>query len=134
MILAIQRETTHPAASGRLSIDGVPECDTLELPWRDNMSQVSCVPPGAYRLAWEGSLRFRRKTIRLKDVPGRWGILIHPANHTSELRGCIALGERLAVDALFESRKAVEKVEAKVQAALARGEQVTLEIRNPVVA
>lgn len=134
MRLTIQRDSTSPAAPGRLSIDGVPECDSLELPWKDNKSQVSCVPAGTYRLAWEGSPRLKRPTLRLKEVPGRWGILIHPANHTWELRGCLALGKRLAVDSLIESKAAVEKVENKVRAALSRGELVILDIRNPVVA
>lgn len=129
--MRLTRETTKPATLGHLSIDGTPECDALELPWKHNQAQVSCIPAGSYRLAWEGSPRLQRHTLRLKAVPGRWGILIHPANHVSELRGCIALGKRLAADSLMESRKAVEAVEAKVRAAMARGEAVTLQIRDP---
>lgn len=134
MRLTIQRESLHPSTHGSLSIDGAPECDSLELPWLDNHAQISCIPAGTYRLMWEGSPRLKRETLRLKEVPGRWGILIHPANHLSELRGCLALGKRLAVDSLMESKAAVVAVETKVRAALARGEVVTLEIRNPVTA
>lgn len=131
MTLLLRREAIFPATPGRLFIDGTPECDTLELPWHDNQSGVSCVPPGTYSLVWERSPRLKRHTLRLQGVPDRSGILIHPANHTYELRGCIALGKRLAVDSLIESRAAVERVEGKVRAALERGEVVTLDIRNP---
>lgn len=38
MILLLQRSTLSPATTGTLSIDGVRECDTLELPnlWSHN--------------------------------------------------------------------------------------------------
>jgi hypothetical protein len=132
MKLLILREPYPYATPGRLSVDGVIECDTLELPWLDNQNQISCIPPGVYGLAWEPSPRLKRNTLRVKGVPGRWGILIHPANHVAELKGCIALGKRFAVDEVMESKPAIEAVEAKVRAALDWGEVVTLEIRNAV--
>jgi hypothetical protein len=59
---------------------------TLELPWLDNQRNISCIPAGQYPIRVEG------KRIRVLDVPGRDGILIHVANKPSELRGCIAVG------------------------------------------
>ena len=35
---------------GDMSIDGVPYCKTLELPWRDNANNISCIPEGAYKV------------------------------------------------------------------------------------
>lgn len=134
MILALVRETVAPATLGRLFIDGVPECDTLELPWKDNLKEVSCLAPGRYPVIFGYSQRFRREMLRLMDTAHRVGILIHAANHVSELRGCIALGKRLGPDSLMESKPAVEALEAKVRAALGRGEAVRIEIRNPEVA
>jgi hypothetical protein len=134
MLLTLQRSTLSPATLGQLSIDGLPECDTLELPWEGNRTGISCIPPGRYRLAWEVSPRLGRSTLRVKAVPDRFGILIHPANRPDQLKGCIALGKRLTPENIRDSRKAVEAVEAKVKAALARGEEAWIEISNPVIA
>jgi hypothetical protein len=82
--------------------------DTLELPWMSNRRGVSCVPDGRYKLVFEYSPRFRRKLWELKNVPGRSEIKIHPANHTGQLHGCIALGEWVG-GVLTSSRDAVER-------------------------
>ena len=65
-------------------------CRTLELPWRDNKKDVSCIPTGEYELAWTFSSRFQKNTWQLMNVPARTGIRIHSANLASELQGCIA--------------------------------------------
>jgi hypothetical protein len=52
----------------------------LELEWKDNAPQVSCIPPGEYRLAWTLSNRFKRHTWQVMDVPGRSGVRIHSGN------------------------------------------------------
>lgn len=70
---------------------------TLELPWRDNRRQRSCIPPGSYRCALVQSPRFGR-VYGLANVPGRSHVLIHAANlagdvelgWSTQLHGCIA--------------------------------------------
>ena len=69
-------------------------CYTLELPWRNNMRNVSCVPTGTYRIVYEYSPRFKRHLWELKDVPGRSECKIHTANFVFQLNGCIAPGLR----------------------------------------
>lgn len=64
---------------------------TLELPWKNNEKQVSCIPVGIYPVVKHVSPKFG-KCFWLQDVPNRSEILIHPANYTSELKGCIAVG------------------------------------------
>ena len=59
---------------------------------KDNEKEVSCIPEGCYEVRLEDSLKFGR-VYRVYDVEGRTGILIHPANFVSELKGCIAIGE-----------------------------------------
>lgn len=76
---------------------------TGELPWRDNRSNRSCIPPGLYTCQWTYSPRFKTFTYLLDAVPERTVIRIHPANlmgdldkgYLSQLNGCIALGERM---------------------------------------
>ena len=84
----------HDSPDGTLGVmcaDGY-AAFSLELPWRDNERNVSCIPYGAYPAQWVYSPTFTRGTYLIEDVPNRDGIRIHPANRISELRGCIALG------------------------------------------
>jgi 7-cyano-7-deazaguanine synthase in queuosine biosynthesis len=133
MILTLLREALEPVTLGRLKVDGMLLSHTLELPWRSNQKGVSCIPPGVYQVAFFDSPKFKRAILRLNGVPGREGILIHPANHVAELRGCIALGVRANVhsDYLIESRKFVDSLEAMVLRALDRKEPVCIEVINP---
>lgn len=66
---------------------------TLELPWRDNRSGISCIPKGEYICRWTYSPVFKRRMYEVLGVPGgRLGIRMHSANFTRQLRGCIAQG------------------------------------------
>lgn len=64
---------------------------TLELPWVNNQVGVSCIPDGIYPVTKHVSPKFGR-CYWIHNVIGRSEILIHPANYTRQLRGCIATG------------------------------------------
>jgi hypothetical protein len=110
---------------GVLDVDGKAYY-TLELPDRDNRPGASCIPPGEYQATWSPSPRLGRDTYRLVNVPGRSGILIHPANFAGdralglrcEIDGCIALGfdrgELHGQAALLRSRDAVADFEQRM--------------------
>lgn len=67
-----------------------PLCRTIELPWLQNKTGVSCIPEGRYRIRMRYSHKFSHH-LEVTDVPGRSMILVHPANDAKrELRGCIA--------------------------------------------
>tara|TARA_R110000764_G_C10786014_1_gene356887 strand:- start:140 stop:544 length:405 start_codon:yes stop_codon:yes gene_type:complete len=80
---------------GRLFVfDGLDvdfECCTLELPYKANTRNVSCIPTGEYIVLPRTSKKFGDH-YEVKDVQLRKFILIHPANYYTELRGCIAIG------------------------------------------
>lgn len=102
---------------------------TVERPWLDNASNVSCIPTGLYDCRMTYSPRFRTMLYELADVPGRFACRIHPANLAMQLNGCIALGEKRGyidgVKAVLVSRPAVRAFEA------AMGRQpFRLEVRN----
>lgn len=64
---------------------------TLELPWRDNKNNISCIPKGTY----SGTLRYDKNDkwrIELKDVPDRTNVQIHIGNYTSDIKGCVLVG------------------------------------------
>lgn len=70
-------------------------CHTLELPWKDNANEVSCVPAGIYTIELEHSAAFRMKLWELKGVPGRSEVKVHAANFPGQLKGCIGTATRL---------------------------------------
>jgi hypothetical protein len=83
---------------------------TLELPWRNNATNASCIPPGSYRCVIAWSHRYQRLMPRLLDVPSRDGILIHPGNTTADTDGCILIGTMRGVGgSLLYSRKAFDE-------------------------
>lgn len=77
---------------------------TLELPWRGNERNVSCIPAGRYMCSYEYTNKVIgdvRNWYLAHDVPGRSGILFHPGNWAgdrakgfhSDVRGCILVGK-----------------------------------------
>lgn len=68
---------------------------TLELPDKNNMPGISCIPVGIYLCKFTMSPSFGKKTYEIFDVSGRAGIRIHSANLAVQLRGCVALGSAL---------------------------------------
>lgn len=89
-MLVLKRIYLDKAVHGRLYTDnGLLAC-TIELPWRQNARHVSCIPEGVYAVRKRYSEKFKWHLVLL-EVPGRSGILIHPANDAAkELQGCIA--------------------------------------------
>lgn len=67
-------------------------CKTLELPDKNNASNISCIPTGVYECEMTYSNAFKKQLYLIKDVPNRAGVRIHAANYVGQLRGCIALG------------------------------------------
>lgn len=75
---------------GRLLFGGE-QVFTLEKPWLNNQTYVSCIPEGEYQLGPWNSERFPN-VWQVRDVPGRTAILIHAANWADQIEGCIAPG------------------------------------------
>ena len=70
-------------------------CDTLELPWKDNNRNISCIPEGVYKVR----LRLPRESatrdylhLLIQDVPNRNFILFHHGNYARDSKGCVLLG------------------------------------------
>ena len=81
---------------GKLFLNGEEFCDTLELPWKQNQRNISCIPAGEY----DARLRLPRESatreyihLLIKDVPNRSYILVHIGNTTSDTQGCILVGQ-----------------------------------------
>jgi hypothetical protein len=64
---------------------------TVELPWRNNERQVSCIPEGEYKVVRRNSQKYGDHW-HLIDVPERSYILIHAGNFHYQIQGCILVG------------------------------------------
>ena len=65
---------------------------TLELPWVDNMHNISCIPTGEYECEFcEKTLNFEN-VYQVKNVPDRDSILLHVGNFPRDTHGCILIG------------------------------------------
>ena len=99
--------STEQGTMGWLWGDGVPVCFVMELPWRDNQSNVSCIPAGRYQVSYlprSASGKYR-DVYHVQDVPNRSGILIHPGNFAGDRQmgyqtdswGCLLPATRFGV-------------------------------------
>lgn len=88
---------------GELETDDGFKCFTVELPWKDNLADRSCVPAGVYSCNWRYSPKHECNLYHVDNVPGRSSVEIHPANwggdktqgKRSDLLGCIGVGEKI---------------------------------------
>ena len=114
--VVLTRQETGPQGTHGVIRVGDRAWFTVERPWLDNKSDVSCIPTGIYDVRMTYSPRFRTMLYELAEVPGRFACRIHPANLAMQLNGCIALGEKRGyidgVKAVLVSRPAVRAFEA----------------------
>lgn len=122
MIQLIRLPQRRDCTFGVILIDNEPVSASLELPWRGNDQNVSCIPIGHY-------LAKRRKhptfgdCLQLFDLQGRepaerGGILVHSGNTVRDTRGCILPGlqfGRIGEDsAVLNSKRAMTNILAKL--------------------
>ncbi|MBK9800739.1 MAG: hypothetical protein IPP56_13825 [Bacteroidetes bacterium] len=139
MKLELQRTTyTDISTIGKLFIDGKFFCYTLEDKDRgllDSMNLltikarkifgVTAIPKGKYSLTVSMSNRFKRFLPEIHNVKGYEGIRIHRGNYAGDSLGCIIVGARIGVDAVFESTT----TETALVRLLSNGENHTIEIK-----
>jgi len=66
-------------------------CKTLELEEDINAVRDDCIPKGTYKVVRRFSEKYKNH-FHILDVPNRSYILIHSANYSRQLLGCIAVG------------------------------------------
>jgi hypothetical protein len=127
MILFLTRTYFPDGTNGKLEYEGQFICNTIELPWKQNETKVSCIPEGEYFISKRYSKQFQWH-LEVMNVKNRSLILFHPANNAlHELQGCIAPVTKLSGPGLgLMSRKAFTKLKDLVYQALNRKESVVL--------
>lgn len=136
MIVTVVRDNIKGNAQfGKMCIDDVYQCETLE-----NTSTL--IPCDTFKLGFrtEGGWFTKEKDkdkynpfhgmIEIKDVPGRTFILIHPANTTNEIEGCIAVGKKRdeANSKIYPSRTSYYPVYQKIANEISKGGSVSIKI------
>lgn len=75
---------------------------TLELPWRENKRQWSCIPEGVYKcIKVKGRTLLSGEkldeTYEITNVPDRDGILFHIGNAPKDTKGCVLIAQNFGV-------------------------------------
>lgn len=131
MVLALKRIYFPTGTNGQIECKGKIICNTIELPWRNNESRVSCIPEGKYLLEKRYSKKFQWH-IEIRQFRNRGAILFHPANNAlKELNGCIAPVTKISGAGLgLLSRKAFAKLKTLVYQELDKGKKVLIIIKS----
>lgn len=115
-VVILLREYKATAALGTLMTPAGQVLASIERPWLNNASNVSCIPEGQYLAKWlprSGSGRYKR-VWHVQDVPGRTGILIHVGNFVKDSLGCIlpgiTHGQASGRHAVWSSGRALNKL------------------------
>lgn len=115
---------------GRLYVDGVYFCDTLEDTDRGLRKSMTleeikrkkvygqtAIPMGTYRVSITYSPTFKKLMPLLIGVPGYEGVRIHPGNTPADTLGCILVGENKEVGKVLNSRATFNKLYEKMKTA-----------------
>lgn len=129
MQFKLVRETlTDDSTIGKLYVDGVFHCFTLEDKVRDvKIPHITAIPKGKYEVVITFSNRFQQLMPLLLNVPGFEGVRIHWGNYSKDTDGCILLGSSKAVNMIGNSQAAYKKFFAMFKSA-SKKEKSYLEI------
>lgn len=140
---------------GRMYVDGVRFCDTIEdkdrgLKQSMSLSEIrkkkiqdkTAIPAGTYEVSMhkpsplyckkaekDSFYRpFCNNMPRIEEVPGYSGILIHPGTDQDSTSGCLIVGENTIVGKVTNSRTTFKRLHAILMEAHKRGEKITITI------
>lgn len=137
--LRLVREESHDDGTfGVLSLPNGSTFMTLELPWRDNKPQISCIPPGTYKAKRRQTTRFGF-AFEILNVKGRSGILIHGGTYAGSTdkeqkansQGCILLGTRRGHNGRQKMITGYKEAMSAFYDAMGNHTQCTIEITGP---
>ncbi len=117
MKLRLERTTQFPSCIiGKLYIDGVFECFTLEdLERTHKLEGETAIPCRTYQVVIDQSQRFGRIMPHLLEVPGFSGIRIHSGNTDKDTEGCILVGLHAGPGYLEKSHLAFDSLFTKLE-------------------
>lgn len=138
---------------GKLYIDGVYFCDTIEdkdrgLTQTTPLAEIkkkkvyaqTAIPSGTYQVVMNvTSAKFSKKEYyknfckgklpRLLNVPGFDGILMHTGTTEADSAGCIIVGQNKVVGKVLNSKTTFESLYTKLKGASDKGETINITIK-----
>ena len=130
MQLSKDKDSALGCTLGTLTLPNGWECSTIERPWLNNKVNISSIPAGTYQVALFSGNKYKN-VYQVLDVPDRTYILIHVANWSHQLHGCIAVGGKHCLlnnlDAVTGSRAAFAELKEELEACgLSQGFTLTI--------
>lgn len=126
---------------GRMSLNGVYFCDTLEDTDRGLNATMSvgeilakkikaqtAIPTGKYDVILTFSPRFKRVLPLLLSVKGYEGVRIHAGNTNKDTEGCLLVGENKEKGKVLNSRATLEKLMSVLLECEKRKEKISITI------
>src|SRR5574343_1399765 len=121
---------------GKLSVDGVYFCDTLEDTERpqskgrilNKIHGKTAIPIGRYRVTISYSNKFKKRMIQILNVPDFEGIRIHAGVDASHSEGCPLVGFNKEVGKLTGGFDVSQKLFLLVEEAINNGKEVFITI------
>ncbi len=89
--LKIDRKYYRDCTIGRAIFDGF-SCSSLELPWRENAANISCIPAGIYPCIKIDSPSLGH-CFEIAEVHDRTFVRGHIGNFTHQIKGCVVFGD-----------------------------------------
>lgn len=140
-----RRPSANGATISTWYVDGQWQCfgceDVVRGATEAKVYGKTAIPAGTYRVLVTFSNRFQKPLPLLVDLPGKrtlfgnlpiseCGIRIHPGNTPADTEGCLLPGTGIlpAAAGVSNSRVAFEALFAKINAAVARHEEIHLTI------
>jgi hypothetical protein len=142
MQITVERTTkTANSTEGKLSVDGVFQCYTLEPTYREVIGQPvsswkipgrTAIPAGTYALEvtyfqpHSGGEGYYAPL--LDNVPGFIGIRIHIGNFPKDTEGCILVGTATETDDVLNSGQAFVALMTKINAARTSNQPISISV------
>lgn len=126
---------------GRMSLNGVYFCDTLEDTDRGLSSSMqeseilakkvkaqTAIPTGKYDVILTFSPKFKRVLPLLLSVKGYEGVRIHAGNTNKDTEGCLLVGENKEKGKVLNSRATLERLMSVLLECEKRKEKISITI------
>lgn len=139
--ITLQRFSQDKVTFGKLKIEWLPEHKdiyTIELPWKDNQHDISCIPAGIYRvirfnspahgMVWKLLGTEPRQDVEMHSGNFACFVKLPGSSHDTDTKGCILPGMALdeGVPMVQRSKEAMSYLYT-----LIGDDDFMLEVKNP---
>tara|TARA_B110000037_G_scaffold623_1_gene638 strand:+ start:1826 stop:2221 length:396 start_codon:yes stop_codon:yes gene_type:complete len=92
LLIVERQDKLHNAIKGEILV-GTKAYNTIELPWKENQINISCIPAGTYTFQKIKRTSNNQNALYIREVTNRTEILIHQGTKPEHSHGCILVPE-----------------------------------------